>query len=705
MRKLILYIMLCLSIPVNAAVGDWNAYLAYSNITDIEPAGKMVYVLSSNSLFSYNVDDKSVTAYNKTNYLNDTDISFIVWNNNVKRLLIIYSNYNFDILDNNGDITNICDYYNKSMTEDKNINNITINGNYAYISTGFGIIKLNMKDCEISDSYNLKTNVADCAIIGNTIYAKTADGILAGKTTDNLLDKGNWSYTSDNVSFSDSNDITTSTANGYKEYIAYDNSNNCYWSNQKDGKLQCYKLDNDNNKTIIATDICPDGPKYNHFWNMKFKYDRLYSVGGAFEAGEIETYRPGCVQVLDKGEWQIYEDNLKAKTGVEYVDLNSIDVDPLDKEHVFAGGRTGLYEFKNGLFINHYSNENSIIESPFNSKEYDIVNGLCFDNTGNLWLLNSLVDNKSIIKYTSDKKWESYNKSATKHSDNSPMRSLKSTIFDSDYNLMWFINSHYLELAIFCYQPSTDAIIKYNTFINEDGLTISLSDIDCLAEDKDGNIWIGSTAGPFVLEKENIGEDPSNVVFNQIKIPRNDGTNLADYLLSGVNIKCIAIDGGGRKWIGTDKQGVYLISRDNMTEELHFTKENSMLLSNTIESIAVDGATGEVFIGTDKGLCSFMSDGTDPSMDISKDNVYAYPNPVKPYYNGLVTVKGLTYNSDVKVVTTNGVLVAQGRSNGGTFTWDCNDLNGKRVASGVYMIIAATENGGKGCVCKIAIVN
>ena len=85
--------MLCLSIPENAAVGDWNAYLAYSNITDIEPAGKMVYVLSSNSLFSYNVDDKSVTAYNKTNYLNDTDISFIVWNNNVKRLLIIYSNY------------------------------------------------------------------------------------------------------------------------------------------------------------------------------------------------------------------------------------------------------------------------------------------------------------------------------------------------------------------------------------------------------------------------------------------------------------------------------------------------------------------------------------------------------------------------------------------------------------------------------------
>ena len=57
------------------------------------------------------------------------------------------------------------------------------------------------------------------------------------------------------------------------------------------------------------------------------------------------------------------------------------------------------------------------------------------------------------------------------------------------------------------------------------------------------------------------------------------------------------------------------------------------------------------------------------------------------------------------MVTSSGALVAQGRSNGGSFTWDGNDLSGKRVASGIYMVEAATETGEKGVVCKIAIVN
>ena len=104
------------------------------------------------------------------------------------------------------------------------------------------------------------------------------------------------------------------------------------------------------------------------------------------------------------------------------------------------------------------------------------------------------------------------------------------------------------------------------------------------------------------------------------------------------------------------------------------------------------------------GLCSYMGDATEPSDEMTTDNVYAYPNPVRPDYTGLITVTGLTYNADVKIVTTNGVLVAAGRSNGGTFTWDGTDLKGKRVASGVYMVEAATEDGGSGTVCKIAII-
>ena len=128
-------------------------------------------------------------------------------------------------------------------------------------------------------------------------------------------------------------------------------------------------------------------------------------------------------------------------------------------------------------------------------------------------------------------------------------------------------------------------------------------------------------------------------------------------------------------------------------------------MSDNIISIAIDDTSGKVFFATDQGLCSYMSDATAAAESMDEDNVYAYPNPVRPDYTGLITVVGLTMNADVKIVTSNGALVAQGRSNGGTFTWDGNDSSGKRVASGIYMVMTAKEDGSKGCVCKIAILN
>lgn len=194
-------------------------------------------------------------------------------------------------------------------------------------------------------------------------------------------------------------------------------------------------------------------------------------------------------------------------------------------------------------------------------------------------------------------------------------------------------------------------------------------------------------------------------IFTQYAVPRNDGTNYADYLLANIDIRAIAVDGGNRKWIGTNNNGLFLISDDCNTQVYHFTTENSPLPSDIVQGLAIDGTTGEVFIATNKGLCSFRSDATEPSTEIKKENVYAYPNPVKPGYTGPITIVGLTLNADIKIVTANGTLVNQGTSTGGSYTWDGCDLNGKRVASGVYMVETATSTGDKGTVCKIAVVN
>ena len=167
----------------------------------------------------------------------------------------------------------------------------------------------------------------------------------------------------------------------------------------------------------------------------------------------------------------------------------------------------------------------------------------------------------------------------------------------------------------------------------------------------------------------------------------------------------MAIDGANRKWFATNGNGVYLVSSNNIEELYHFTAENSPLLSNAIESISINDVTGEVFFGTDQGLCSCRADATEAQEEMTEASVYAYPNPVRPDYTGPIHVTGLTYNADVKITTSNGTLVKEGRSNGGLFTWDGCDKQGKRVASGIYMVETATQDGKKGVVCKIAILN
>ena len=211
--------------------------------------------------------------------------------------------------------------------------------------------------------------------------------------------------------------------------------------------------------------------------------------------------------------------------------------------------------------------------------------------------------------------------------------------------------------------------------------------------------------GPLVIDKANIGKSAEDMVFTQIKVPRNDGTNFADYLLAGINTTCITIDDDNQKWIGTKGNGVYVISSDNMNQIYHFTTTNSPLLSDNISSIAMNHKTGEVFIGTENGLCSYMSGIIGTIDTMNEDEVFAYPNPVTPDYNGLITITGLTDNADVKILSTSGTIIAEGKSNGRFFTWNGRDKNSERVASGVYMVATATSSGEKGVVCKIVIVN
>ena len=248
-----------------------------------------------------------------------------------------------------------------------------------------------------------------------------------------------------------------------------------------------------------------------------------------------------------------------------------------------------------------------------------------------------------------------------------------------------------------------DRTVMHQNIVNQDGTPYLPDQFFNLTEDMDGKVWVATSSGLFVIDDVTQVFDP-NFQFTQIKINRNDGSGLADYLLNDVAISCIAIDAANRKWIGTQNSGAYLISADGQEMIHHFTTENSPLLCDEVQSIAVHPRTGEVVFGTPEGICSYISDATVPEEELSKSNVTIFPNPVTPDYNGPIAIRGLVSDTEVKIVSTGGQLVWNGRSAGGTCLWNGMANNGKRVASGIYHVVANTPEGNKAIVTRIVIV-
>ena len=704
MKKSIIALLTMMAATMQAAsVGQWNAYLAYQTITDIEPAGDLVYVLSSDNLFSYNVKDKSVCAYNKTNFLSDTEIKFIAWNTAAKKLIIVYTNYNIDLLDNTGKSENISDYQTKAIIGDKTINNVTINGSYAYLSTGFGIVKIDMRSAEISETYNIGKNVTNCAVKDGSIYVNTAEGNYKGVMTDNLVDPVNWNVSTESISFPIVIDRTS--VNGYTEYYVKDNINNCFWSNQKDGCLQGWEAASGTtaaaNRTIKVSNINPDGPKYNEFGFIRYAKNKLYTVNGRGE-------RNAHVQVFDdyNKKWELYDESFVSTLGHRYLGNYSIDVDPLKDNHVFVAGQTGLYEFQDGKMINHYTNDNSPLETAStvgrNNKNYVLVTSSKYDSNGNLWITNSTSLNNSLIELTRDGNFISHHQSSFLDKTNTSLQDMRGLCFDSR-SLLWFVNNAWINPCVVAYDTISKQTKVFDNFINQDGIQYNIFSVGCVTEDKYGNMWIGTGLGPFYISAEDIRNGNTDYL-NQYKVPRNDGSNMTDYLMSGIEVSQIAVDYANRKWIGTKRNGVYLISADNNVQEQHFTSDNSPLLSNVISSIAINDETGEVFFGTEKGLCSYMSDVSQGSEDMDENHVWAYPNPVKPDYKGPITMTGISLGADIKICTSNGVLVNEGHSTDGSYTWNGCDFDGKRVDSGIYTVQTKTKNSVFETVCKIAVI-
>ena len=461
----------------------------------------------------------------------------------------------------------------------------------------------------------------------------------------------------------------------------------------------------------------PEGPINPIAYRMRFFGDRLYVVPGGRWAVENKTF--GEIMFYENGIWtNLTNGQLTDAAQHALYDLMNVAQDPNDPNHYFVTTYgTGLLEMYDTTVVALYLPNNSPLHSaaPSNPDNYTRTDAAMYDEQGNLWVLNAGGELNNVHIINPQGEWHSFNLLNSITREIIRLETPGEMVVDRRNSQWKWIPLCRWNTGIVLLQDNgtptnnSDDKAYYRTqWVDQFNNQLIPEYIYSIAQDHDNTLWVGTSRGLFTI--------PAHVDFTQsnkcekIIIRRNDGTNLVDFLLDNEQINCIVVDGANRKWIGTANSGIFLIDittdQDNgevVNTVAHFTTDNSLLPSNNILSIAIQESTGEVFIGTSNGLVSYMSDAVEPEENF--ENIYAYPNPVYPTYKGLIIIKGLMANTQVRIIDGSGNAVAILHSNGGEAIWDGNNSFGQRVASGIYTAICNTIDGQAYGYVKVMIMN
>ncbi|NCA81036.1 MAG: T9SS type A sorting domain-containing protein, partial [Sphingobacteriia bacterium] len=353
----------------------------------------------------------------------------------------------------------------------------------------------------------------------------------------------------------------------------------------------------------------------------------------------------------------------------------------------------GILEFNNDQLVNIYDSSNTPMALNVNG---NYIGGLAMDKHGNLWASNSNTG-KILTVRTPQNNWYTYSLAPYAAGNN------VSKIFIDSSSYKWIILPRSNGLVVFddngtLDNPNDDR--KKSLNINQ-GTRVSTNQINCITQDLDGSIWIGTDKGVKVYYNsssifDNNSPAPQTILIEQDGYVQN--------LLEFENVSCIAVDGANQKWIGTSKAGLFVMSPDGTKEIYSYTESNSPLLSNTIMDVVINHKNGEIFVATDKGVVSYRGLATMGGETIS-DEIQIFPNPVRENYNGYIAMNGLTRNANVKISDINGRLVFQTIAKGGQANWDGKNFNGEKVQTGIYLIFSSDADGVEKVVGKIMFIH
>lgn len=755
-------------ITASAQSGSWKIHPVFgATPTNAIDVGDRIYYLVSNNLFCYDKETSENIMYDKSNYLNDTQISNVYYNYDKKYLVVAYSNSDIDIILENGRVKNIPDITNSLMPSMKTINHVTFSGNRIYVATAFGYVVIDDERFEIAESRIYNTSITSATVCGDYLLLSSANGTYIG--------------------------LASKAHSTLDSFVLYANEKKCKFLPITDKRFLTYgtnaiiydiATDADGNPTGLTWvktigDTAPSSVQPVKsldatmvLYSATPQYYTIDATGTASAAIALpsavkselltsqETATGSWWAVGSNGIHKVIIDGTTATTEVDYQKINASTVSSVfylvynqEKDYLLAantgktvfwqnnGGNAVIDRYQEGIWTpfnptitpggvtsakvlyQTYSplidpkDSNAFVISSWNQGLFRFVNfeeakhwvpsnsplysngsycnahAVDLDSNGNIWLISGiqsptpayiLTRDKFDVETPSASDWITANISLDTSWGNMFYIARKSDV-KIFCNGGWGNLTFFKEITPGDYSNIKQAKYLQSSAVDQDGNKLGWTYIYCFCEDLSGNVWMGHAKGLCIWTPEEALNGNSYAI--RPKVPRNDGTNNADYLLNGVRVNCIAVDDLNRKWIGTESNGVFLVSPDGTEIIEQLNTSNSVLPTDQILSICCKPNSNTIYIGTSNGVLEYETSSVTPAP--SYDDVLVYPNPVRPEYTGVITIKGLMANSLIKISDASGNVITSLQATAGTAIWDGLNASGERVKSGVYYVLAS----------------
>ena len=752
MKKILSFLFLSVTLFSFSQQKLWKGYFSYNEITDVCISNDKVFSSTKNSVFNKDVNTNILTTFTSVNDVKPDEIS-AVFQTSTNYTLVGNKNGLIIIIKPDGSTLNKVDIITDVPVpaNSKKINDFYEFNGKVYVSTQYGISVIKLSNFEFESNFYIGNSgefidVLQTTVFNGEIFAVTkTQGIKKAVLTNPFLydfsqwfvfNSGFWmsivtfnnqlvAMNSDGFTYrflgnspqqfsnhgasglklrSDSTYLTITTPFQILVYnqsfsfvgvvyqipnfpdsftCAITKNDKLYIGTSKNGLFESTVVN-----PAVFTYISPNGPIEDLAFKVKKTTNDLWVTHGGYDRTYDPNYKLQGISVYNKN---IGWSKIPVSEVENTVSLAAIVENPRNLSEVFvASGHDGLLKFTNKTDVQVFDETNNLESVNAGPTYFSVrINGMKYDKEGNLWVTNAFVNN-GLKTLKTNNTWQSYNVSSVlQAATNERYGNL-----DIDKNgTKWvatFINGFY------------GFNEKYNNkfiVVNEENGGLPSNDVRCVAIDKKNQLWIGTFKGLRILNSVDRFVSENELTTSNIVIQEGD---LAQELFYQQVIQDIYVDGANNKWVAIADAGVFQVSPNGQTTLRRFTKENSPLPSNNVLDIDIDEVSGEVFFATDKGLVSYLGSSTKGDDDLQ--NVYAYPNPVRPGYTGTVKISGLMDKVNLKITDIEGNLVFETTSSGGTVEWDTTAFGKYKVASGVYMVFVTSSDALETTVKKIMVV-